>query len=164
MTPPLATARLILKLAAPEELRANIESMPPEQRAELSPDWLAKVEAAKSSSPWIHGFSIILNKDNEVIGQCGFKGPPSDGAVEIAYGIDPKHQGSGYATEAAAALTEFAFADNRVSNVLAHTLPERNASTRVLTKCGFIHVGEVIDPEDGPAWRWEMTRNADSIA
>ena len=32
---------------------------------------------------------------------------------------------------------------------------EANASTRVLTKCGFRHVGEVMDPEDGLVWRWE---------
>jgi ribosomal-protein-alanine N-acetyltransferase len=39
--------------------------------------------------------------------------------------------------------------------VRAHTLPNPNASTRVLTKCGFHRVGEVIDPEDGLVWRWE---------
>jgi RimJ/RimL family protein N-acetyltransferase len=26
---------------------------------------------------------------------------------------------------------------------------------RVLAKCGFQHIGEVIDPEDGLVWRWE---------
>jgi RimJ/RimL family protein N-acetyltransferase len=30
-----------------------------------------------------------------------------------------------------------------------------NASARVLAKCGFRRVGEVIDPEDGLVWRWE---------
>ena len=34
-----------------------------------------------------------------------------------------------------------------------------NASTRVLTKCGFRHIGQVIDPEDGPVWRWERHRD-----
>ena len=29
------------------------------------------------------------------------------------------------------------------------------ASTRVLTKCGFSRIGEVIDPDDGLVWRWE---------
>ncbi|MGH7631966.1 MAG: hypothetical protein ACREOF_21740 [Gemmatimonadales bacterium] len=31
----------------------------------------------------------------------------------------------------------------------------RNASARVLEKLGFRRLGEVIDPEDGPVWRWE---------
>ena len=37
----------------------------------------------------------------------------------------------------------------------AHTLPTPNASTRVLAKCCFQYIGEVIDPEDGLVWRWE---------
>jgi RimJ/RimL family protein N-acetyltransferase len=69
----------------------------------------------------------------------------------------PGSEGRGYATEAAAALVDFAQRDARVRVVRAHTLPERNASTRVLTKCGFELRGEVIDPEDGLVWRWERT-------
>lgn len=99
---------------------------------------------------------------NEVVGSAGFKGPPdADGVVEIAYGVAPSREGRGYATEAAGALVRFATADERVQLVRAHTLPEENASTRVLRKCGFVHIGEVIDPEDGLVWRWE--RNARHI-
>ena len=42
----------------------------------------------------------------------------------------------------------------------AHTAPTANASTRVLAKCGFDFVGEVMDPEDGRVWRWERTRES----
>jgi hypothetical protein len=42
-----------------------------------------------------------------------------------------------------------------VRTVIAHTLPEENASTRALRGNGFAHAGEVIDPEDGRVWRWE---------
>ena len=118
------------------------------------PEWLAAVRASESNDPWRHGFSIVHRETGRSVGTCGFKGPPADSVVEIAYGIDPEHQGKGYATEAAEALTSFAFAQN-VRTVRAHTLAETNASTRVLTKCGFRHVGPVIDPEDGPVWRWE---------
>jgi ribosomal-protein-alanine N-acetyltransferase len=93
-----------------------------------------------------------------MIGACGYKGPPgADGAVEIAYGIAPGYQGKGYATEAAQALTASAFSSGRVRAVRAHTLPEVNASARVLEKCGFKCLGNVIDPEDGVVWRWEKT-------
>jgi RimJ/RimL family protein N-acetyltransferase len=95
-----------------------------------------------------------------VVGGCGFKGPPDrDGAVELAYGIDPAHRGLGYATEAAAALTEFAFADGRVRLVRAHTKTDNGASARVLLKCGFVRIGEVVDPEDGLVCRWERRRS-----
>jgi ribosomal-protein-alanine N-acetyltransferase len=67
----------------------------------------------------------------------------------------PACEGRGYAAEAAAALVAFAFASGQVRLVRAHTLPEANASTRVLLKCGFHHVGAVVDPDDGPVWRWE---------
>jgi RimJ/RimL family protein N-acetyltransferase len=70
------------------------------------------------------------------------------------------YQGQGYATEAAQALSSFAFTHEEVHLVRAHTLPEPNASTRVLTKCGFANIGEVMDPEDGPVWRWERQRGA----
>jgi RimJ/RimL family protein N-acetyltransferase len=41
------------------------------------------------------------------------------------------------------------------TDVVWGTFSEANASARVLTKCGFRPIGEVIDPEDGPVWRWE---------
>jgi RimJ/RimL family protein N-acetyltransferase len=75
--------------------------------------------------------------------------------VEIAYGVASEHQGKGYATEAAEALVTYAFGSGQVRVVRAHTLAESNASTRVLTKCRFRRIGEVIDPEDGLVWRWE---------
>jgi RimJ/RimL family protein N-acetyltransferase len=89
-----------------------------------------------------------------VVGSCAYKGPPDpDGIVEIAYGVDPDQQGNGYATEAARALVAHAFDSGRVQLVCAHTRHESNASARVLAKCGFKQVGEVIDPEDGLVWR-----------
>jgi [ribosomal protein S5]-alanine N-acetyltransferase len=139
-----------------EEVRAMVEAMTPSEKAALSADWLARLNASTATDPWTHGFSLVLRDGDVVVGKCGFKGPPvEDGVVEIAYGILPGYQGKGYATEAAEALTAFAFQSASVRVVRAHTLPESNASTRVLTKCGFRHVGEVIDPEDGLVWRWE---------
>lgn len=58
-----------------------------------------------------------------------------------------------------AALSEAHGADP-ARRTRAHTLPERNASTRVLEKCGFTLVGEVVDPDDGVVWRWERPGGA----
>ncbi len=38
--------------------------------------------------------------------------------------------------------------------VTAQTLPEENASTRVLRKLGFVLKGSVIDPGEGTVWEW----------
>ena len=101
---------------------------------------------------------MLRRDDGVIVGQCGFKGPPhAHGMVEIAYFVEPDCRGNGYATEAAEALTAHACQHNEVQLVRAHTLPEPNASTRVLTKAGFRNVGEVIDPDDGPVWRWEKS-------
>lgn len=128
----------------------------PSVKAQLSADWLAQLHASTSADPWVHGFCLVQRGTGIATGRCGFKGPPSaDGVVEIAYCVDADHQGKGYANEAAEALVLYAFGDSRVLVVRAHTLPESNASTRVLTKCGFRYIGEVIDPDDGLVWRWE---------
>jgi [ribosomal protein S5]-alanine N-acetyltransferase len=151
----LQTERLNFVLRSHEETCAQIAQMKPEDKAQLSPAWLALLAACTAADPWIHGFTLIDRKNGTVIGSVGFKGPPADGIVEIAYGINPEHQGQGYATEAAAALVRYAFGAGRVHTVRAHTLPASNASARVLTKCGFRKIGEVIDPDDGLVWRWE---------
>ena len=172
---PLATTHLTLLECAPAHLIAMLDT--PEKfedvvglpiasglrefytSGEVSAGWLDALRKSTRTNPWQHGFFIVDREQNRIVGTAGFKGPPdSDGTVEIAYGVAPEYQGRGYATEAAKALVEFALADDKVKIVRAHTLPEPNASTRVLTKNGFRHLGEVIDPEDGRVWRWELPR------
>lgn len=160
-TTPLQTKNLNVVPQTREEVRAYVEQMPPHERAEVSSAWLALLDGSGSIDTWIHGFTLVHRADGSAVGKCGFKGPPgADGTVEIAYGVAPEHQGKGYATEAAAALVTYAFKHPQVRVVRAHTLPQPNASTRVLTKCGFRKVGEVIDPDDGLVWRWEINDDA----
>jgi RimJ/RimL family protein N-acetyltransferase len=153
----IETARLQLILDSTEAVLARFDAMSPADRAEVSPEWIARMRDA-SPSPWTHGFTVMTRAPNVAIGSCGFKGPPdADGVTEIAYGIAPAHQGRGYAKEAAAALIDFALgAGARV--IRAHTRPENGASARVLESCGLTYVGEVIDPEDGLVRRWELVR------
>jgi [ribosomal protein S5]-alanine N-acetyltransferase len=152
----MQTERLNLVLQTLEEACAEIEALSPADRAHVSADWLARLRALTSADPWTLGFTLVHRESDTAVGSAGFKGPPTaDGMVEIAYGVHPDHQGKGYATEAAQALTAYAFSSGKVRVVWAHTLPEPNASTRVLAKCGFRRIGEVIDPEDGLVWRWE---------
>ena len=130
---------------------------------EVSATWLANLRALQQPDPWTLGFAVVHRDEREVIGSAGFKGAPdAGGVVEIAYGIVPTFEGRGYATEAAYALVAHALSSGLVQRVRAHTLPTKNASTRVLTKCGFQRVGDVVDPEDGPVWRWERGANLSS--
>ena len=123
---------------------------------DVSEAWVEQLRAAPGPDPWTLGFGVVHHDDARVIGSAGFKGPPGeDGIVEIAYGIAPGYEGKGFATEAARALVAFAVERVDVTAIRAHTMPENGASAHVLAKCGFHHVGEVMDPEDGRVWRWE---------
>lgn len=151
----IPTERLELRLQSPAEVLAYIESLPETVRAEVSPTWLARVRNTPDDDPWSLSFQIFDQGSQGFVGGCAFKGPPdAEGMVEVAYGIDSAFRGRGFATEANAALVNFAFASGQVKVVRAHTKPENGASVAVLTKCGFRNLGEVIDPEDGLVWRW----------
>lgn len=162
---PLAPRHLLTLIEAPERFPELFGHHPANglreffDSGEISPGWLDSLRDPGGPDPWRFGFALVDSSDT-VVGLASFKGSPdADGAVEIAYGIVAESQGRGLATEAAAALVGFALEDARVRTVRAHTLPERNASTRVLEKCGFRFVGEVVDPEDGLVWRWERLRS-----
>jgi ribosomal-protein-alanine N-acetyltransferase len=153
----IETERLRLVLETTEEVLARIAAMSPADQAEISPDWVARLRASDAADPWTHGFAIVERTSGNVVGSCAYKGPPdSQGVVEIAYAVHPNEQGRGYATEAACALADYAFVTSTVQIVRAHTLPENDASARVLSKCGFAFAGEVVDPEDGVVHRWEL--------
>ncbi len=156
----LSCARVDLVLQSVEATLARVNALSPEVRAEISADWLALATSVNESSPWIHWFSIIERTSGVEVGSCAFKGPPSvDGMVEIAYGIEPDFQRRGFATEAAGGLRDYALSQDAVRVVRAHTLLDGHASQRVLEKCGFQRIGEVVEPDDGLVLRWECTRS-----
>jgi ribosomal-protein-alanine N-acetyltransferase len=155
----LETENLRLALQSTEEILAWVDSLDAATRAEISPDWLARIRTSTAPDPWTHGFTMMHRASGATIGSCAYKGPPdADQTVEIAYGVDPAYQGRGFGTEAAQALVEYAMSSGRVRVVRAHTRPDGQASMRVLGKLGFTCVGEVVDPEGGLVWRWERRK------
>ncbi len=121
-------------------------------------DFYQQVKKDPSLEKW-GGHLIVYRPDNLLIGSCGYKGQPNaQGEVEIGYEIKASHRERGLATEAANALVDYAFTFPEVKSIIAHTLLEENPSAKVLTKIGFKKAGEEIDPEDGPVWRWVLSR------
>lgn len=101
---------------------------------------------------------FITVEPPELVGWGGFKGAPKEGVVELGYAIAPDRRGRGLATAATEAMVAEAFDDPEVRAVIAHTLPERNSSNRVLEKVGFHPDGEAA--EDGErVWRFRMSRS-----
>jgi [ribosomal protein S5]-alanine N-acetyltransferase len=111
-------------------------------------------ESVGYAPPWI---CYIAVANDRVIGTCGFKSAPSQGRVEIAYFTFPDYEGKGIATQMARQL--IAIAGDMDSDVLvtAQTLPDRNASHRVLEKLGFTPIGTLDRPVDGTVLEWRQT-------
>ena len=165
----LESEHLVLLPHEPAHLLALLESadayvtacgrpIAPELRGFLlsgSAEYIEQLRHATLPDPWQLGFAVVHKDENRVIGLCGFPGPPdAEGTAEIAYGIAPEYEERGFAQEAATALIKFASADARVKTIRAHTLPQTNASTRILEKCGFVRAGTAVD-EGNTVWRWE---------
>jgi RimJ/RimL family protein N-acetyltransferase len=129
----------------------------------VAPGWatfrgaLERVRAAPGDPAW--GTCLfVTGAPPELVGWGGYKGPPgADGTVEIGYEIAAVRRGQGLATDAARAMVDAAFADPAVRRVIAHTLPEPNASNHILRKLGFRFAGDALD-RGTRAWRWELPR------
>ena len=116
---------------------------------------VAMLQRTGATAPWT-GYLAVDRTNQIIIGTCAFTAPPDpEGGVEIAYFTFPSFEGRGYASAMAAGLVELAEGTAGIRRVRAHTLPEGNASTRILEKLGFERIGETIDPEAGQVWRWE---------
>jgi RimJ/RimL family protein N-acetyltransferase len=124
----------------------------------------AALEQARASDrdPW--GFHLFFDNDGSLVGLGGWKGYAVNGVVELGYSVAPARQGRGIATAAVHEFISRARAAG-LASVVAHTLPESSASTSVLKRCGFRHVGEVPDPDgqvEGVVWRWALPLRADN--
>jgi RimJ/RimL family protein N-acetyltransferase len=108
--------------------------------------------------PWI-GYLAI--EGDKCVGTCGFTSPPVGEVVEIAYFTFPDFENRGIATRMAQRLVAIAQECQPSVKIIAHTLKEENASTRVLRKLGFVFTGAVDHPEDGNIWEWSYERKLD---
>lgn len=103
--------------------------------------------------PWI-GYLAV--EGSLIVGACGFKGPPRNNRVEIAYTTFPQHEGKGLATEMARRLVSIARSASPGITVFGQTQPVEGASNRILQNLRFRFLGPVVHPEDGEVWEWEL--------
>jgi RimJ/RimL family protein N-acetyltransferase len=86
---------------------------------------------------------MIERRTNRVVGDIGFMGPPNDGVVEIGFSVIPDRRRRGYATEAAAAIVDWALRERGIRGVIARCDAGNRASIRVLERVGLVRTGEV---------------------
>jgi RimJ/RimL family protein N-acetyltransferase len=160
----LTTARLILVPVTLDLIEAEIAG-----RARLSSLLSAEIPSGwppplndENTQRWTRD-NLLANPDNRgwgtwyfmlrgdagkpvLIGNGGFKGKfVAPGTCEVGYSIMESHQRHGYASEATAALVQWAFSHPEIDRVVAHTLPELEPSIRVLEKNGFVRVPEALE-------------------
>lgn len=102
--------------------------------------------------PWI-GYYVEVNSN--LVGNAGFKGPPINGTVEIAYGTFEGYRKQGIGTAICKKLVELSIETDSSIKITATTFQQENFSTRILEKNNFVCVGTWNDPEDGEVWQWE---------
>ncbi len=143
----LALADLAGRAELERRLQATVpESWPPELYDAAAIEYtLQQLRQQPEPHGWGQYYFIRAEPDlpSVVIGIGGYKAPPdAEGSVEIGYSVVPEYRRHGYATEATFGLVAHAFADDRVRQVIAETLPELVGSIGVLEKTGFTFVGE----------------------
>jgi RimJ/RimL family protein N-acetyltransferase len=155
VAPTLATARLRLRpLAADDvELLWPFVSDPAHRRfmtwaahrhrAETAA-FVASTEKARRDG---RGTTFAVHADGALVGLVGLDDITDRirawGAehAQLGYWIGPPFQGRGYATEAAAAVVDFAFDAVGVHKVSSMALAENDRSRHVLAKLGFRSIG-----------------------
>ena len=92
-------------------------------------------------------WAVDIKWAKEVIGFCGLAVPTFQThftpAVEIGWRFAKSQWGSGYATEAARAVLDFAFEETDLDQVLSWTIPTNQRSQRVMQRLGMSRAPEL---------------------
>ena len=105
-------------------------------------------------------WAVIEKGTGELIGRSGLLQfeLQSEPPVEISYLLSRVHWGHGYATEAAAAVAQYAFETVGVDRLLAVIAPGNVSSARVAERVGFQRRGVVTYKQFGVVDLYEGTR------
>ena len=86
---------------------------------------------------WGDSMLLPLEGPPRVLGSVVFKGRPTDGIAEVAYGIEESSRGQGLASEATQACVDWALQQAGITAVQATTFPWHVASLGVIRKLGM---------------------------
>ncbi|HIF0233125.1 TPA: GNAT family N-acetyltransferase [Legionella pneumophila] len=102
--------------------------------AEKIPEWIELYEKHKYGL-----MALIIKESHEFIGFCGFIHQTVEGVayIELGYRLDEVYWGKGIATEAARAVTCYAFNELKLPGLIAIIHHQNHASKRVAMKVGM---------------------------
>jgi RimJ/RimL family protein N-acetyltransferase len=144
--PVLETARLILRPPSVEDAKtiallandlriAQNTTLPHPYASGNAEAWLVAVNKKEGEATF-----VVTLADGTLIGACGVEHRDRP-TLELGYWFGAPFWGKGYATEAARAIIDHAFADLGHNALLAGARISNPASRRVLEKCGFQWTG-----------------------
>ncbi|WP_078548268.1 GNAT family N-acetyltransferase [Litchfieldia alkalitelluris] len=115
-------------------------------------DYLNQLEQDPTLLGW--GVWFVIDKNNNVIGDIGFKGKPDlNGCIEVGYGFKQEFHNQGFATESVKELLQWAFSCNSVTTIKAECRNDNIGSIRVLEKLGMQGI-----KSDGTMLKWRLPR------
>lgn len=104
-------------------------------------------------------YSVILKSNGHLIGDCGLEVMEVDGtqAAELGYDFRSDHWNQGFATEAAAAVRDFAFNVLGLPQLISLIRVKNIASQRVAEKIGMKRISE-FTRYDAKYWKYALER------
>ena len=115
----------------------------------------AQAFARKNAGRFATAVAVVERASGELVGHMPFHPWFGPATHEVGWVISAQRQGRGYATEAARALTDFAFGTLGCHRLVATCQPENVASWRVMEKLGMrreAHFRQALYRDTGEWW------------
>ena len=179
---PLRTERLLLRKPRLDDADAAVALLQDDTIARFIPilpspyrrrnwtTWVAKNSGRPVVRPEGLSFPFVIEMDGRMVGMIGLRWDAKDRAGNIGYWVGKPYRKQGIATEAAVALTAYAFRTLGAERVWATVLKGNKGSPKVLKACGMrlegtlrehsVHRGKRISEEHYSVLReeWRRTR------
>ncbi|MEU6718861.1 GNAT family N-acetyltransferase [Nonomuraea sp. NPDC046802] len=152
--PPDLTERLAFREMTPDDLDDMAALLGDSEVMRYYPRPKTRAEAVQWISWNRHGYRehghglwlITLRSTGEFIGNCGLTLQNVENVIhaEVGYLVRTKHQGNGYATEAATACRNHARDALKLDRLISIINPDNVPSQRVATKIGMVFEREAL--------------------
>lgn len=172
---PITTDRLILRRSVPDDagMISSYRSDPDVHRYQgwerTDPDGIRlEILEMAGRSPgepggWVQ-FSVRERETDALVGDVGLSPADEPDVIKVGYTMAPAFQGRGYATEAVAALVDYAFDTLGADVVRAYASAENTPSIRVAEKVGMRLMERFEHVYGDEVWhgvRYEIHRDGD---
>ncbi|GIP35949.1 GNAT family N-acetyltransferase [Paenibacillus sp. J2TS4] len=136
----LNDSEAIEKLAGEKDVADTTLNMPhPYPTGSATTFIKARHEAAVRGDGY--SFAVTLTESEDFLGIVGLHVNKTHNMAELAYWIGKPYWRSGYCTEAAARVVQFAFDELELNRVFAAAMTRNPASYKVMEKIGMKHEG-----------------------